>query len=457
MAKNIGYTIEPKDVAKVETKYRKICTQIPVPESIPLLKRLRDVDARSLHWQAPVFWDRTEGINVYDKYGNKWLDMSSGIAVASFGHSRKEVLDAITKQASKMMYNFTFPSELRMELIEKLVELSPPNLQKAFLMSAGSEATENALKLMRRYGQSIGGSEKNVVISFNYAFHGRTLGAQMMGGLPGLKNWIMNPDPEIIQVPHPNGYYDEDTSFDLFEKTIEDKGINPKNVAGVILESVQGATIFTVPKEYAQNLKKWCEDNNALMAYDEVQMGFGRTGKLFGYQHYDVEADVVPLGKAISGSLPLSATLASEKVMDVFSPGEMTSTHTGNAVSCAAGIAYLDVMVREGLINKAAEMGKVLSKEIARLVDKHAICGWGNAVGMIAGIHIVNPGTKEPRKDIAYKINQKLYEKGLMVFCPVGPATVKFAPPLTMPEDALMEAMSVVDESIQEVITEEGL
>ncbi|MBD3188553.1 aminotransferase class III-fold pyridoxal phosphate-dependent enzyme, partial [Candidatus Bathyarchaeota archaeon] len=347
--------------------------------------------------------------------------------------------------------------EIRLQLIEKLVEISPSYLEKAFLMSAGSEATENCLKLARRHAHVTHGKAKNVIVSFEGAFHGRTLGSQMMGGIPGLKNWIINPDPDIIQVPHPNGYYTSDTSFDTFEKSLRDQGVNPEHVAGIILESVQGATVFTVPRDYARSLSKWARDHDALMIYDEVQMGFGRTGKFFGYQHYDVEADIVALGKAISGSLPISATLARSEIMDVFKPGEMTSTHTGNPVACAAALANIEIMVEENLIDRCAKMGTIFKKQVDEIVEGHAICGFGNALGLIAGIQIVNPGTKVPRKDLAYRINQRLYEKGIMVFCPVGPATVKLAPPFTIPEDALMEAMRVLDESIGEISEEEGL
>lgn len=450
-----GYSMEPRDVPAVETKYRKICTQIPVPESIPLINRLRAVEARSLHWQAPIFWDKAKGVNVFDRFGNKWLDMSSGIVVASVGHGRKEVIDAVIEQAtSELLYNFTFPSEVRLRLLEKLVEITPPYLQKGFLMSAGTEAMENALKLARKHAHVVSGPKKNVIVSFDLAFHGRTLGAQLMGGLPSLKDWILHPDPDIIQVPHPNGFYNEDTSFDLFEKTLEEKGVDGKNVAGVVLEAVQGSTVFSVPDTYAQALSKWCEDHQALMVYDEVQVGFGRTGKLFGYQHYGVKADIVALGKAISGSLPISATLAREEVMDVFAPGEMTSTHTGNPLACAAAIANLDVMMKENLIERCAELGKVLKKEIERIVGKYDVCGFGNSIGLIAGIQIVTPGTKQPRKDLAYRINQKMYEKGVMVICPVGPATIKLAPPFTISEDALLEAMGVLDEAITETVEE---
>ncbi len=193
------------------------------------------------------------------------------------------------------------------------------------------------------------------------------------------------------------------------------------------------------------------------MIYDEVQAGFGRTGKLFGYQHYDVEADIVCLGKAITGCIPISATLARNEIMDVFPPGEMTSTHTGNPVGCAAGIANLDLLVKEKLVERSAKVGEVFKKEIDKIVDKHPIAGWGAAHGLFGGIHAVTPGTKTPRKDLAYKVNQKLYEKGIMIFAPVGPATIKLAPPLIIPEDALLEATAVIDEAIGEVEKEEKL
>lgn len=451
----IGYTIEPKDVPHVNTKHRTIQTKIPVPESIPLLKRLRAVEARSLHWQAPIFWDRAEGYNVFDAYGNKWLDLSSGVAVANIGHGRKEVIDVIAAQARRsLLYNFTFPSEIRMQLLEKLVEITPSYLEKAFLMSAGTEATENALKLARKHAHVTAGPKKNVVVSFQYAFHGRTLGAQMLGGLPPLKDWIVNHDPDIVQVPHPDGFFNEDTSFALFEKTLEQKGIDGKNVAGILLEAYQGSTSFGVPLRYAQDLAKWAKDHGALLMFDEIQCGLGRTGKMFGYEHYGVKADVVCLGKAISGCMPISATMATAGVMDVFPPGEMTSTFTGNPLACAASIANLDVLMREKLIERSAALGEVFAREVARIVEKHGVCGFGSSKGLFAGIQIVTPGTKTPRKDLAYRINQKLYEKGVMIFAPVGPATVKMAPPFVIPEEALLEAMAVLDEAVSEVEAE---
>ncbi len=418
----MGYNrFEPKEVPPVETSYRKICTEIPVPDSIPILKKLRERQPNSLDWQAPIIWDHAEDFNIFDKYGNKWIDMSSGIAVANTGHSRKEVFDAIKKQIDQgMAYNFTFPSEIRMKLLDKLAEITPDNFTKGFFMSAGSEATENALKLMRGWALRTVSKDKNVIISFQNAFHGRTLGAQLMGGLPPLKNWIINHDPDIIQVPFPDGYLNEDLSFSTFEQSLKEQNINPERVAGVIVEGFQGANVDFLPYEYAQELKKWCTENNALLTFDEVQSGFGRTGKLFAFEHYDFQPDIMCLGKALSGVLPISATLTRPEIMDVFVPGEMTSTFTGNPLSCAASLANLELYEKENLVEKGAKIGEVMNVRAREIAEKYEIVGRATGKGPICGLGMTDPGSKAGNKDIAYAVNQKLYEKGVMVFAPVG-------------------------------------
>ena len=453
-----GYSIVPKEVPKINTEYRTIQTKLPVPESVPLIERLRAVEAYSLHWQYPIFWDRAEGVNVSDKYGNKWLDLSSGIAVANIGHARQEVVDAIIAQAqSKMLYNFVFPSEIRLRFLEKLIGMTPDYLEKAFLMCAGSEACENMLKLIRKSAHLQAGPEKNVIVTFNNSFHGRTYGSQMMGGLPALKDWIVKPDTDIIQVPFPDGFYNEDLSFDSFEAALADQNIDPNTVAGVVVEPVQGANVHIMPKDYAQKLSKWCKANDALFGFDEVQMGFGRTGKLMGYMLYDVEADIISLGKGISGSTPVSATLSRKEVMDGFAPGGMTSTHTGNPVALAAALANLELYTANNITEVAAKNGEVLQKEVRRIAEKYDVVGVATGVGMIAGLQIVEPGTKNPQKQWAYEIIQKIIEKGCMMFAPVGFATVKIAPPLIMEEEPMLEAMSVVDEAIGDFVKEKNL
>lgn len=445
------FSLEPKKVPLVDTKYRHIATAIPVPESLPILHRLRDLEPISMRGQPPVVWDKAEGVQVYDKWGNKWLDFSSGVLVANAGHGRKPIIDAIVKQAQHgLLHNYCFPSELRMQCCEKILKFAPPYLDKVFLLSTGSETTECALKLARTWGQQQFGPRKNVMVTFENAFHGRTLGAQLMGGSPALKTWILNPDPEIVQVPFPDGFYNENVSFSLFEETLKAKGITPDRVCAVMPETYQGGGADFMPVEYAQSLRKWCTNNGALLIFDEVQAGFGRTGKNFAFEHYNVEADLTCVGKGVSSSLPVSAVIGRKKIMDIYPPNSMTSTHTGNPICCAAVIANLELFEKEKLVANAAKMGTIFHAELQKLVGKYPILGCCHGKGLVAGLQVVKPKTKTSDKPLANKITQHIIEKGVLMFSPVGKATLKLAPPLCITKDALLEGCGVLDEAINE-------
>ena len=239
------------EVKPVSTKFRKLSGAIPNDPTIREIEKLRNSEPLSMRGQPPVIWDRTQDFNVYDAYGNKWLDFSSGVLITNAGHGHKKIMDAIVKQATKpLLTTYCFPSQARIELTEKLISLAPDGLDKVFLLSTGSESTECALKLMRSYGQKTGGDNKNVIVTFCNSFHGRTMGSQMMGGDPNAKTWIKNPDPQIVHVPFPDGFRNEDTSFELFEKSLADLAVTPGNIAGVISETYQGGGPNFMPKEY---------------------------------------------------------------------------------------------------------------------------------------------------------------------------------------------------------------
>ena len=179
------FELIPRSVPPIETQHRRICTPIPVPESIPVLEKLRKYEPESMSGQPLVVWDRAEGFYVYDRWGNKWMDWSSGVLITSAGHGRPEIVDAIVEQARKpLLTNYCFPSEIRAALVERLVEITPPPLEKAFLLTTGSETVECAIKLARTHGIRRGGPDKITIVSFERDFHGRTLGAQMAGGIP---------------------------------------------------------------------------------------------------------------------------------------------------------------------------------------------------------------------------------------------------------------------------------
>jgi 4-aminobutyrate aminotransferase-like enzyme len=402
---------------------------------VPTLEKLRRFEPRAISGQPPLVWDRAEDVSVYDKYGNRWLDWSSGVLVTNAGHGAPEVRQAIIDQVnSGLLHNYVFPSEERAALVEQLVKLAPKGLEKVFLLTTGSEATECAIKLARAHGIRKGGTQKIGIVGAERGFHGRTLGAQQAGGMPGQKSWIVNEDPAIVQVPFPDGYWTADTNFELFLATLAKKGLRPENVAGVMFETFQGVGPDFAPVPYVQQLAKWCKEQDALLVFDEVQAGFGRTGKFWAFEHYGVTPDLICCGKGISSSLPLSAVIGRADIMDQFGPGSLSSTHTGNPVCCAAALANL----------------KKIQARHAEVVG-HCTCR-----GLVGGLQMTKPGRKEPNHELAHEVIERCFHKGLLFFAPVGAwgQTVKIAPPLTISEEAVREGLAVLGEAVDEAVAD---
>lgn len=452
------YNITPVTVPHVETKYRRIVTALPHPDSVPTLEKLRLLEPISMRGMPPVVWDRAEDISIYDKHGNRWLDWSSGVLVTNAGHGAKEVREAIIAQVqSGLLHNYVFPSEERAELAELLTSLSPEGLNKVFLLTTGSEATECAIKLSRTHGIKVGGRKKIGIIGFERGFHGRTLGSQQAGGMAGQKNWIVNEDPAIITVPFPDGFWQEDVSFDRFLEAIERKGMKPEDIAGVMMESYQGVGPDFAPVEYVQKLAQWCRDHQIVFTCDEVQAGFGRTGKFWAFEHYGIVPDLICCGKGISSSLPLSAVIGRADIMDQFGPGAMTSTHTGNPVCCAAAMASIRKIVGEDLTGNAARLEPVLLAGLKAIQAAHPeVIAYVSAKGLVAGLQTVKRGTREPDHDLAHRIIELCYQSGLLLFAPVGAwgQTVKIAPPLTIPREALEEGLEVLAQAAKQAVAE---
>jgi 4-aminobutyrate aminotransferase-like enzyme len=446
------FSIVPHPTPKVETKYRRIQTEIPAPESLPILEKLRSLEPRSMRGQPPIVWDRAEGVQVYDRYGNMWLDWSSGVLVTNAGHGSEEVRKAILDQVnSGLLHNYCFPSRQRAELVEFIADLAPEGMDKVFLLTTGGESTECGLKLSRTHGIRKGGREKIGFIGFERGFHGRTLGAQQVGGMPGQKEWIVNEDPAIIQVPFPDGYWTEDTSFELFERTVEEKGLKPENVSGVMMETYQGVGPDFAPVAYVKALSEWCKAHDALLVFDEVQAGFGRTGTMWGFEHYGVVPDLICFGKGVSSSLPLSGVIGRSEVMDLYPAGSMTSTHTGNPVCAAAALASLRKIVNEDLVGNSLRVGERLAEGLREIQAAHPdIIGNCTSRGLVGGLQMVVPGQKKPDPELAFKVVEQCFRMGLLFFAPVGSwgQTVKVSPPLTISEEAVEEGLQVLAEAI---------
>ena len=451
------YSLEPVEVPKVSTKYRTIHTKLPVPESLAVFDSLKKTEPISMMGQPPIVWHRAEGFQIEDKWGNKWLDWSSGVLITNAGHGRKEIADALRKIIDQgLLATYVFVHEKRAELTKMLQEISPdPADYQVFFLSTGSEATENCIKLAKTYAVNKYGRNKKYFVSFNNAFHGRTLGAQLAGGMAKQKTWIVDEGQTFVQVPFPDGYKNEDTSFDLFLNTLKDKGINPEDIAGVMTESFQGVGPDFLPVEYAQKLQDFCHKYDIVMIYDEVQAGFGRSGKMFSFEHYGVKPDLIACGKGISSSLPISAVIGRNDIMGLYAPGSMTSTHSASPLPTVAAIESLKLIHQEHLVENARKLGEILISEIKRIQQKYPdILGCAHGKGLVAGIQVVKKGTKEPDADMAMKINERCFHKGLLMFAPVGIGgeCLKIAPPLMITEEALREGIKVFEEAIDEIL-----
>ena len=450
-----AFRLTPKKVPTVRTRYRRIVTKIPVPQSIPILKELRKYEPLSMTGQPLIVWDKAVGSQVHDRWGNTWLDWSSGVLVTNAGHGRPEIINAIVKQArKKMIHNYCFPSEHRARLAKRLVQVAPAPLKKAFILTTGSEATECAIKLMRTWGQKVGGRKKIGIISFENAFHGRTLGAQMIGGMPALKKWIVNLDPTMKQAPFPDGYWNEDVSFGAFLKALKRMRMTPDRIAGVIFETYQGASAAFAPRAYMQALARWAKKHEILITCDEVQAGFGRTGTFWGFEHYGIVPDLICCGKGISSGMPISAVIGREQVMDQYPPGSMTSTHTGNPICAVAALESINVIIKEKLARNAARVGKVMERKFLALQKKYPdIIGTVKGKGLVYAIHIVKPGKKKVADyDTAFEVVKACVEKGLLMFSPVGACSIKIAPPLCTTKDQALEGCAVLAEAFDEVV-----
>ena len=448
------YSLVPRPVARVKTKYRRIATDFPVPESLAILRTLHEIEPVAMRGQPPVVWDHAEGFQVYDRWGNCWIDWSSGVLITNAGHGRQEIIDAVARQAkSGLLTNYCFPSEIRAKLVARLASLLPEPLEKIFLLTTGSETVECAIKLCRTNGLRTGGHEKNVIVSYEKAFHGRTLGSQQAGGIPSLKDWIVNFDPGFVQIPFPDGFRTEDVSFEGFERALRERGVEARNVAGVILETYQGGSGAFAPVEYMRSLREWCNVSGALLVCDEVQAGFGRTGTMWGFEHYGIVPDLATFGKGISSSLPIAAVAGRAEIMDLHPPGSMTSTHTGNPVCCAAALASIDLVVKENLAANSACMGAILHGELRKLQARFPQIGCVDGKGLVAGVACVKPGSKEPDGDLAWNAIERSIEKGVLMFSPVGfgGGTIKICPPLVINDEALRESIGVLEETLSEL------
>lgn len=456
-----SFSHKPVSVDKIESQYRKIVTKIPVPESIGMLEKAYRLESKSMHGQMPLVWDRAEDFQVYDKWGNCWIDFTSTIFVANAGHGNQRIIQSLRKILEKpLLHTYTYMSKERLDYLELLIEKTPKQFEKAFLLSAGTEATECALKLMRMNGMKRG-KKKTGIICIEGNWHGRTLGAQMMGWNPKQKEWIGYNDPNIYHIPFPYPWREDATEdpeayfLNSIENLIDDHKLNAsEDLCGFMLETFQGWGAFFYPPLFVQALCKFARKHNMLVTFDEMQSGFGRTGELFGYMHYDVEPDILCCGKGASSGLPLALVLGSSEVLDLPEIGSMSSTHSANPIVCAAGKANLEALFDDGLIVKSKELGIMFHEQLNSMkfnFPNHisAVCG----KGLLAAIHFID-SDGNPLTSLCDRVAERCMQRGLLVVH-TGRESIKLAPPLSIKYDALIEGLNTLSNAIEYCVLQE--
>lgn len=415
-------------------RYIKLVTKIPHPEDIKDYKKFDNFEARSMHGQLPVFWHKAKDFLVYDRWGNRFLDFTSGIAVSNTGHGNKEIIKGIKLFLNRpILHSYTFPTDIRYWFLRELVETCYPE-GKAFLMSSGTEATECACKLMRLWGLKQN-KNKLKIISFYDSMHGRTALAQQLKGIDD--EWVGYKDPNIIHLPFPK------PSSNFLEDITQNYYGNLNEIAGIILESYQGWSARFYPSNYINQIFDFAKVYNYLICFDEIQSGFGRTGKMFAYEHYlqPQKPDLICLGKGISSSLPLSAVIGRKDLLNIPEVGSMSSTHSANPLSCIAGLKNLLEIQRRNLIEETASKGKIVSNFFEQNVDKIMKNGWKiNGEGLVWAI-VTN--TEEE----ATRIVLKCFKKGLLLIW-THRNSIKICPPLTIKKEALLEGLNIIKDAV---------
>lgn len=455
-----NFSHEPKDVPLVNTKFRKILTKIPTPESVEMLEKAYTLESRSMHGQMPVIWDRAEDFQVFDTHGNCWIDFTSTIFVSNAGHANPRITQAVTEVINRpLLHTYTYLSSERLDYLSLLIEKTPKQFEKVFMLSAGTEATECALKLMRENGIK-NGKKRGGIICLEGNWHGRTMGAQMMGWNPNQKGWIGYNDPNIFHIPFP---YPWDAKAmknpkkffeDAMENLCKQYDLDPsKDLCGFMVETFQGWGAVFYPPEFIQALAQFSNEHNMLLAFDEMQSGFGRTGELFGYMHYDVEPDLLCCGKGASSGFPLALVLGPANILDLPDIGSMSSTHSANPVVCAAGKANLQCLFDDGLIENSKKLGAIFHKELENIKSEYNDClHWVEGKGLVAAL-IFKDQTGNPLVSLCDKIAERCMQSGLLVVH-TGRESIKLAPPLSISYDALLEGLYVLKKSIADVLAE---
>ncbi|NWO05615.1 MAG: 4-aminobutyrate--2-oxoglutarate transaminase [Alteromonadaceae bacterium] len=399
------------------------------------------------------FADHALNAELWDADGKRMIDFAGGIGVLNVGHRHPKVVEAVKAQLDKVMHTCqtVMPYEGYVKLAEKLAGVVPVKGDaKVMLANSGAEALENALKIARA------ATRKDNVICFTGGYHGRTFMTMAMNGKAAPYQNDFGPMPgQVYRAPYPVPYHgvSEDEALRGLEMTM--KADSPaSHTAAIVIEPVLGeGGFYAASAEFLQKIRKICDDNDILMIVDEVQSGFGRTGKMFAIEHSDVQPDIMTMAKSMADGMPISAIVGTDKVMDSSGPNSLGGTYTGSPTACAAALAVFDVFKEEDILGKSQRLGEKLNERFKQWEGKFEHVANARNLGAMAAFELVETkDNHKPKPELAAAITKKAKEKGLILLsCGLFGNTIRFLMPVTIEDEVLEEGLKIVEEALQEV------
>jgi 4-aminobutyrate aminotransferase-like enzyme len=423
-------------------RFESLVTAIPGPRSRDLAARLARYEAPGVTYLGtdyPVFWERAEGALIVDVDGNRYLDLTSAFGVAATGHTNPAVAGAIAEQAGRLIHGMgdVHPTEVRTELLETLAELAPGDLQKTYLATSGAEAVEFALKT------ALLATGKSRFLAYHGAYHGLSLGALEVAGIDKFRTPFAALVPaRTTFLPYP----DAETTVTQAISAVRRALAHDPEIGAVILEPIQGrGGVIVPPYGFLLALRALCDEFGLLLILDEIYTGFGRTGTLFACQHEEVVPDLLCVGKALAGGVPLAATIGTARVMDAWpvSAGEAihTSTFLGSPIACAAALANLDQLARLGLVDRVREKAPWL-RERLRALARHPRVRDVRGRGFLWAVEFSDGA-------FANRVVVQALARGLILLQsgPIG-TSITLAPPLTIEDEQLSRALDLFEQTL---------
>jgi 4-aminobutyrate aminotransferase/(S)-3-amino-2-methylpropionate transaminase len=437
------------------TKSIRLRTEIPGPRSRELLQRGAASVAEPLQVYLPVFAAEALNSSITDVDGNTFIDFAGGVGVCNVGHSHPHVVDAIQEQAARFVHtDFTVvPYAGYVELAERLGELAPfSGPTRAAFFNSGAEAVENAVKIARL------ATGRQAVIAFDAGFHGRTMLAMTMTSKVHPYKTGMGPfAPEVYRAPFPNAYRgpSADEALAALESMFV-SNVAPSQIAAIVFEPQLGEGGFVpAPPAFVEGLRRICDREGIVLVADEVQTGFGRTGRMFAMEHYGVEADLMTVAKSIAAGLPLSGVIGKAEIMNAPHSGAIGGTYIGNPIALAAAHAVLDVFAEEDLVARANVVGDTIRARMLAWQERWPQIGDVRGLGAMLAIELVHdPATKHPAPDLAAAVIAAALERGLILLkAGIAGNCIRVLCPLTIEDAVLEEALATWEDALAAVLS----